>query len=122
MAYGPVSISEFGTTDVVAPGAPSFITIAQLSNSLVHCVVALPTLDSDGSELTGLVKLTVATLPMSEGINPFEGLSMPEILALTGVVTAEVELVPGDAGTQKEFDIAIVNLGGFQAFAAACAD
>ncbi|HPP22088.1 MAG TPA: hypothetical protein PK235_14810 [Phycisphaerae bacterium] len=72
--------------------------------------------------LSGLKKLTVVTIAMSGGNNPFQGLSMPEALALAGVLNIDVTLSEGDAGQQKVIDIPVVNLGGAQAFAAACAD
>jgi len=112
MSYGPVTISEFATSDVVAPGAPTFVLVEQ----------AVPTTDATGGPLTGLTTLTVATATMSEGINPFEGLSMSEILALPGAASVDVELTEADAGTQKVVTLPVVNLGGFQALAAACKD
>lgn len=120
--WSAVALTSVVTTDVMAPGAPSFAGVRQISNSQIEATVNLPTLDSDGSELSGLSKLVVATAPFVEGINPFEGLSMPEILALPGVVTAEVVLTDEDAGQQKPVVLPITNLGGNQAVAAACND
>lgn len=71
---------------------------------------------------SGLTKLTVTSLPMTDGVNPFEAMSMMEILALDGVQTVDIPLTPDNAGTQKEITMVVMNLGGTQAFAAACAD
>ena len=120
--YGPVTISEFATTDVVAPGAPTFVLVEQIDNQNIEATIAIPTTDATGGPLTGLTYLTVATATMSEGVNPFEGLSMPEILALPGAASIDIELTEADAGTQKVVTLPVVNLGGFQALAAACKD
>lgn len=122
MPYGPVNLSEFQTSDGVAPGAPTFVNVSQLDNNLIRATVALPTTDSNGDNLSGLAKLTVATAPKPGATNPFEGLSMDQILALPGVVKSHVSLTEADAGTQKNVDLSVVNLGGFQALAAAVSD
>ena len=122
MAYGTVSYGVLNTFDVVAPGAPTFISTQQINNQLVRAVLAIPTVDSDGSNLTGLTKLTVATAVMAGATNPFTGMSMAEILALPGVVSIDVALQASDAGAQKTVELPVVNLGGQQAFAAAAAD
>lgn len=122
MSYGPVSLSELATTDIVAPSAPTFVTIGQIDNLTIRALVAIPTTDATGGALTGLAKLTVATMVMSGGQSPFVGLSMDEILALPGVNVVHVDLVEAEAGTQIEVVLPIVNLGGFQSLAAACSD
>ena len=122
MSYGPVSYSEFATSDIVAPGAPTFIAVSQTNNLTIKATVAIPTQDATGGPLTGLSELTVATMPMSGGQNPFIGLSMDEILALPGISIVTVALVEAEAGTQVEVILPVVNLGGFQAIAAACSD
>jgi len=122
MPYGPVTVSEFATTDVVAPGAPIFVLVEQLDNDTMRATLSIPTTDATGGPLTGLTKLTVTTATMSAGANPFDGLSMSEILALPGAASVDVDLTEADAGTQKEVVLPVVNLGGFQALAAACSD
>jgi len=122
MSYGLATISEFATTDVVAPGAPTFVLMEQIDNDTMRATVSIPTTDATGGPLTGLARLTVATATMSAGANPFDGLSMPEILAFAGAASVDVELTEADAGTQKEVILPIVNLGGFHALAAACND
>jgi len=120
--YGPVSVAEQQAIDTVAPAAPAFVGINQQGDEAWAIDIQLPTLDSDQTPLTGLTKLTVVTLTMVEGSNPFVGLSMDEIKGLPGVVVQDVTLTPEDAGTVKTVNLPVLNLGGFQAFAAACAD
>jgi len=122
MPYGLVSTASLQTSDMVAPGLPIFIALNQESNQIIKATIAMPTTDANGDNLTGLTKLTVATLAQVGGDNPFDGLSMAEILALQGVQVQNITLKDEDAGTEKQVDMPIVNLGGMQAFAAACAD
>ncbi len=122
MPYGPTVIAELVTTDMVAPSMPTFVLIEQTDNVTMRAVCSIPTSDVGGGALTGITKLTVATAPMSGGVNPFDGLSMEEILALPEAASVDVALVEADAGTQKEVTLPVVNLGGYQAFAAACSD
>ena len=122
MSYGPVSLSNVTTSDLVAPGMPVFVALNQTGNSIIKATVAIPVMDSDGSNLTGLTKLTIVTAVMTGGVNPFESKGMAEILAMSGVQKVDVTLVPADAGQEKTVDVAVMNLGGVQAFAAACAD
>ena len=120
--YGPVSTFTLLTTDVVAPGMPVFVSGVQVDNLNVSLVLAMPVMDANGANLTGLAKLTVATAVMTGGVNPFTGLSMTQIVALPGVTKVNVTLTPDDAGQQKTVVLPVVNLGGQQAFAAACSD
>ena len=120
--YGPVVLNTFQTNDLVAPGMPVFTNLEQVSNSVVRATLAMPVMDSDGGNLTGLTKLTVATMAMAGVDNPFEALSMAEIVAMAGVTKIVVTISPADAGTEKSVDVPVTNLGGFQAFAAACSD
>lgn len=121
--YGPVATNAFQTQDLVAPGMPIFTNIEQTSNTVVKVGVALPSMDADGGNLSGLTKLTVATIAMADpATNPFAGKSMVEILALAGVSKVNVTVTASDAGQEKSIDVPVINLGGFQAFAAACSD
>jgi len=122
MAYGPLATNSMATADMVAPGMPVFVAANQVSNNIIRLTIALPTMDANGTNLSGLTKLTVVSLPMTDGINPFDGLGMPEALGLPGVQKIDVAVVEADAGTEKQVDVAVMNLGGVQAFGAACAD
>lgn len=123
MGFGTVSVTSLATLDAVAPGAPTFVSLVQSSNSTIDVTLSMPTADADGTPLTGLAKLTVATLAGDpSGFNPFEGLSMDQILTITGIQAVNVVLTPADAGTQKGVQMSVTNLGGTQWFAAACAD
>ena len=119
--YGPVALGYLQTTDLIAPGMPVFVAAAQIDNATIRLTIAIPTMDANGANLSGLKLLTIATMPMSGGNNPFEGKSMTEILAM-GTAKFDVTLTPEDAGLQKTVDVPVVNLGGVQAFAAACSD
>lgn len=120
--YGPVSVANVTTSDLIAPGMPTFVTLKQNDNKIIRATVAIPTMDANGDNLSGLTKLTVATAIMTGGTNPFTGKSMTEILATAGVQKVDVTIVPADAGQQKVVDVTVMNLGGTQAFAAACSD
>ncbi len=122
MAYGPMAVASFATTDMVAPGLPIFIASKQVSNKVVRLTVAIPSMDADGSNLTGLTKLTVVTVAMPTAANPLQGLTMTAALALPGVQKVDVTLSPSDAGQNKDIDIPVVSLGSTQAFGAACSD
>lgn len=121
MGFSAVTFADGQSTDVVSPGTPSFVLVAQVDNKKWNCDIQLPVQDADGSDLTGLTKLVVATAVMTDGVNPFVGLSMDEILA-SGVSFSETALTPADAGTVKSVEVGLQNLGGFQAFAAAVSD
>lgn len=122
MGWSATALSEGQSVDEVSPGAPSFVNVSQVDNHNWELGIQLPLQDSDGTSLTGLTMLKVATLPMTEGANPFIGLSIDEIANLPGVVVNEVGLTPSDAGTVATINVPIMNLGGFQAFAAAVSD
>lgn len=120
--YGPISVYSLGTVDLTGPGAPTFVSATQISNTIIRLVIALPTMDSGGGNLTGLVKLSVASLPMVGTTNPFTGKAMNEILVLPSVQKIDVTVSAADAGTQRSVDVSVMNLGGTQAFCAACSD
>lgn len=120
--YGPVSVANLVTLDLVSPGMPVFVSLTQVDNRIIRLIIAIPTMDANGDNLSGLSKLTVVSAVMIGGVNPFAAKSMTEILALSGIQKTDVALVPADAGQQKTVEVAIMNLGGTQAFAAACSD
>ena len=120
--YGPVAVFNLTTTDMVAPGMPTFVSGIQVDNTIVRLVLALPTMDAPGSNLTGLTALTVVTAPMVGGVDPFANKSMTDILAMPNASKVSVTVGPEEAGQQKTVDMPVVNLGGQQAFCAACAD
>lgn len=120
--YGPLSVYSLATADIVSPGMPTFVSAVQVDNTIIRLKLAMPTMDSNGGNLTGLAKLTIVSLAMTGGVNPFQGKSMTDCLALAGVQKVDVTITPTDAGQQKTVDVNVMNLGGSQAFAAACAD
>ena len=122
MAYSAVAVTDAQMIDSVAPGAPSFLHLDQISNTQIEVEVQLPLQDANGEALSGLKLLVIATTPMTAGENPFSGRSMDEILAMAGVSSFEAQLTTSDAGSSKRMTLPVLNLGGFQAFAAAVAD
>lgn len=122
MAYGPVTTADMLTSDMVAPGLVAFVASQQIDNQIIRLTLAMPSVDANGANLTGLTKLTVVTAAMTGGVNPFDGLSMSECLAVAGSTSLDVTLTEADAGQEKQVDVPVMNLGGMQAFAAACAD
>ncbi|MGI0023169.1 MAG: hypothetical protein ACRD9Q_09950 [Nitrososphaeraceae archaeon] len=124
MGFGPVSFATGQSIDEVAPGAPVFVSVTQIGNVSWDCVVRLPETDSDGSPLTGLIKLAVATAPRIDDTNPFEGQSMDTILATPNVPSDIVDLdaeshVPG---SEVDVTLPVTKLGDAQQFAASCSD
>ena len=122
MSYGPMSINSLATADMVSPGMPIFIAANQIDNNIITLTIALPTMDADGSNLSGLAKLIIVSLPMTGGVNPFENMGMNEALALPGVQQIVVAVDVAEAGTEKQVNVPVMNLGGTQAFGAACGD
>ena len=123
MGYGPTNIAQSVDVDLVPPGAPVFSSITQLDNTNIEVKCVVPALDANGAALSGLIKLTVATVIMPDvNVNPFDGLAMDAIMALPDVQVVHVDLVPADAGAEKVVLVPIVNLGGCQALAVACSD
>ena len=123
MGFSVVALADVQSADVVSPGAPSIISVVQVDNRKMQVVIGLPLKDSDGSDLTGMTKLVVATAPqVAGGANAYEGMGMQEILTLPSSVAANISLTPDDAGSQKTVEIPIVNLGGYQSIAAAVTD
>lgn len=122
MPWSPVTLGDSPMADVVAPGAPAFLSFNQLDNKFVEANLILPAVDSDGTELTGLTVLAIATAPQLDGVNPFGGLGWLEVTALPGAVVVSTPVTPGDAGATKTIKLPVVALGGVQAFAAACSD
>jgi len=122
MGYGPMAIGTLATTDMVAPGLPVFISATQRTNTSIRLVIAVPSVDADGNNLTGLTKLTVVTVMQSGTANPLTGLTMTAAMALPGVTKLDIALAPADAGQQKTVDVPVLTLGGTQVFGAACSD
>ena len=122
MSFGPVTLGLSSTSDVSAPGAVRILSITQTSNSALVLKCELPTLDSDGSALTGLTKLTVAeALATVDGVNPFENLSMESAIGLADATT-NIELAADAAGTIVDVTVPILTVGAVHAFAVAASD
>lgn len=61
MSFGNVAIAGLATVDVQAPGAPG-LSARQVSNSAGEFEVIAPTVDADGSPLTGVTFAQVVAL------------------------------------------------------------
>jgi hypothetical protein len=122
MGFSSVALYDVQTVDSVAPGVPTITSVIQSSNKTIQVAVTLPILDADGSELSGMTRLVVATAIEVDGLSPFASLSMQDILALPGVVSVEVAVSAADAGAQKLVELPVLNLGGYQEIAAAVSD
>ena len=122
MAYGPTTGSSLVIADVVAPGAPQWVSEVQKNDVLVTVEILIPATDSDGSPMTGLTKLTVATIAIVD-VDPFIELSMEAALALPGVQFVDYPLTPAEAGATVKLDVPVVApFGTAQSFIAACSD
>jgi len=127
MGFGPVTFATAQSVDEVAPGAPAFNSVVQPEGQDENytCSLTLPVTDSDGTPLTGLTRLAVFTTIKEGDVNPYEGLSMDQIIALNngqnGVI---VELDPevNTPGSTIDVTLPIILLGSTQQFAAACSD
>jgi hypothetical protein len=120
--YGSVSSQVVSTSDSVAPDAPAIVAALQKSNSQIDVTVSLPSADADGSQLSGLKRVDIATAPVVDGVNPFEGKAWPEIAAMEGVAMVGLDITAEQAGQQVTVTIPVLNLGGSQAIAVACSD
>lgn len=103
MPKSGVGHGSFEAIDSVAPGTPTFIGSEPMSNSATKTMWQLGSGDADGTPLTGLTKGTQASLPMIGGVDPFIGLGIQEIIALSPVLI-EMTLTPADAGTIIAFE------------------
>jgi len=120
--YGPVSGTTVATFDLIAPGMPVILSAIQVNNRIIRTIIVMPVMDANGDNLSGLTKLTIASIVIVAGVNPFEGKTMTEILAIPGIQKVDIALTMDDAGQQKTADILIQSIGSTQAIAAACAD
>jgi hypothetical protein len=103
MSYGPVSVISVGTADMSPPGSPS-ISAMQISNKEIEAKIVIPTLDADGSPVSGLSGLVVGIAPeLDGGGNPFEnvaGADIKSVAEASNGAAQEKELVDADAGTE----------------------
>ena len=124
MGYSAVALGTNQSVDAVSPSAPTIVSITQTNNTNWDFVATLPTTDDPGpgTPLSGMTRLTVASLAMADGVNPFEGLSMDQILAMNSPDVRHVSVTPEMAGLNVTVNVPVLNLGGFQAFACAVTD
>ena len=104
MGYSEAAFTSMAITDITAPGVPE-ISLIRVANREVEARVTLPTTDSDGSPISGLVELFIGLLEeVTPGVNPFDGVAADEISshALSeGGQSANIFLTDADAGGLK---------------------
>jgi hypothetical protein len=122
MSWSPVTVVSQMVQDLSAPGAPQFHLIEQVNNNEFAAVVVLPTADANGSGLSGLAHLRVASASRSDGSNPFEGIGPDLWPQVSGVQIVNVIITPEDAGDTRVLPFAAGPAGSEQWFAAACND
>ena len=111
MPFGPTNITTATAVDMGFPAPPGFLSIIQKDNRSFDAVMAIPTTDANGDTLTGLVGMTICSMPMLDGKSNFKDRTMVEVLAMPGVAPFQVALTIGDAGTLKTVAIAIRSFG-----------
>lgn len=119
--YGPVSKSTLTAVDLVAPGLAPISSAVQFDNKIIKVTAAIPVMDANGDNLSGLSKLTVAVALMIGGVDPFLNKTMTEILALPGVKKIDVAITTEDAGKEKTVDVPLQGFG-VHSIVAACSD
>lgn len=95
MGWSPVAIQTVHTTDFVAPGAPGLV-VEQVDNSTGRFTLTPPTVDADGSELTGLTYAQAVVVQMDEVEAEQFREHFDDVLQLNGAQPFIIELVDGD--------------------------
>lgn len=104
MPNGPISRGTLETIDIVAPAGVA-VSAFQVDNQLGAADMVLPTVDSDGSPLTGLSRLTLVTSPLELP------LTHDEILAAPGANVQTVAITPADAGSNRSLQFPLYGIG-----------
>jgi len=98
-----------------APGPPMPVMITRKSGGVFGITWALPSKDSDGTELTGLTKITEVAVFQIDGVDPTVGMGPDEILAHaasdTRCAVVVAPITPAHAGANVEVDIKPVRIG-----------
>ena len=116
--FSPLSATaSIEIVDGTAPAAPILNGLRQTSNLRAVASVTLPTRDNDGSELTGLVRLVVAYAPTVAGVNPFDGMTMDQIIG-AGFQISSLGVTPDQAGQTVDVEILFPSNGAYIAVAA----
>lgn len=115
MPNGPITRGALETADIVAPGACA-VSAYQTDNQIGSADITFPTVDSDGSPLTGLSRLTLVTAPAELP------LTHDEILAAPGANVQTVAISPADAGTSRTLQFPLFGVGSPVHYAAWCSD
>lgn len=114
MGYSELAFSSMALVDITPPGAPS-IALARTANREIEARVTLPTVDADGSSLSGMVELIVALLPeTTPSENPFSEITADEIASYAesnGGQSATIFLADDDAGKLKASRFSNLTIG-----------
>lgn len=98
---GPLVTTGVTPIDLLAPGA-GFLTANQDGRDIAF-EYALPTIDADGGDLTGLSKVTVGIAPADEfGTNPFTDVAT---FADVAVAVQEFDVAPGGENIFGSFPV-----------------
>ncbi|MFW6225927.1 MAG: hypothetical protein ACOC3V_03125 [bacterium] len=104
MGYSGITVRSRTLLDITPPGSPE-LTIAQSGKRELEARVTLPTVDSDGQEITGLTELIVVLLPeIEQDVNPFENVLAEDLAPYTeteGGQVGNIFLDESDAGELK---------------------
>ena len=108
--FGPGSFASSVARDVQPPGAPAITGLHQINNRYWRLTIGHPSTYADGWPLTRLVGYSVVTM-LSEGANPFDGLTFAQAAALDGAQHEdfEVDLEDGDS-EHDECDVPVLDV------------
>ena len=104
MGFSPITFTSLALVDITPPGAPSLV-LARTGNREIEARVTLPSVDSDGSPISGLTELIVVIAPESTPAeNPFTGITAENLTSHAegnGGQSTTLFLVNEDAGALK---------------------
>lgn len=119
MSFSPVTIASLDTVDRSAPGAPGINGLAQVGERIGEFTFVPPTLDADGSPLTGLTFAQVVTIQArAEEVEQYRN-DFEAAISAPGAELQTLDLVDGEA---VRVTFAIGNPGKPYSVIARCAD
>ena len=115
MGFSAITFSSMALVDITPPGAP-ILNLARTANREIEARVTLPTIDSDGTPISGLTELIIALLPETTPTeNPFDGITAGNLgtyAESNSGQSANIFLVETDAGTLKATRFSGLTIGG----------
>jgi hypothetical protein len=80
MGYSPITFSSMALVDITPPGAPTLV-LARTGNREVEARVTLPSVDTDGTPISGLTELIIVIAPeATASVNPFDGIAAENLV------------------------------------------